>query len=88
MANRSITKKSPKTKPQNLNTLNDLINLNLSTLEQVIEGTVDYKSAALIFTGSRTAISGLKLGVEVIKLGINKIGDVEMLSGKEVPKIE
>ena len=88
MESKVTKKKNQKIRPHNLHTLNALINLNLSTLEQVIEGTVDYKSAALIFTGSRTAISGLKLGVEVIKLGINKIGDVKMLEGKEVPKTE
>lgn len=59
-----------------INNLNDLIRLNLDTLEDVMSGSIDNKKAALIFTGSRTVSSSLKLGLEAMKLGITEIGGV------------
>lgn len=68
-----------------IRTLEELISLNLNTLEQVVTNEIDNKKAALIFTGSRTVTSALKLGVEAMKLGMNKIagmptGDAKKLS--------
>ena len=82
MAKDSNSKKDGNGDKLALNTLDDLIRLNLSTLEDVVNGDIDNKTAALIFTGSRTAIGGLKLGVEVMKLGIKKVGGIGLLSDK------
>ena len=56
-----------------IKTLEDLITLNLKTLEQVVDGIIDNRRAQLIFTGSRTVSSTLKLGIEAMKLGLGKI---------------
>lgn len=64
--------------------MDDLVSLNLRTLEDVMNGDIDNKTASLVFTGSRTAIGGLKLGVEVMKLGIQKVGGVTMPSTKNL----
>lgn len=61
-----------------IKTLEDLINLNLSTLEDVINEDIDNKKAALIFTGSRTVTSSLKLGLESMKLGIRNISGISV----------
>lgn len=59
-----------------LETLEDLINLNLNTLKNVVSGDIDHRKAALIFTGSRTVTSSLKLGIEAMKLGLKDISGV------------
>ena len=70
MAKQPTNEKSRNTvKRVSVRSLEDLINLNLQTLEDVVSGEVDNKKAALIFTGSRTVTSSLKLGIEAMKLG-------------------
>lgn len=54
------------------------MNLNLNTLEKVVAGEIDNRKAQLIFTGSRTVTSTLKLGIEAMKLGVKKIGGVQI----------
>jgi len=56
-----------------IKTLEDLLNLNLNTLEEVVNGQIDNRKAALIFTGSRTVTSSLKVGLEAMKLGLVKV---------------
>lgn len=74
MATKNINIESGKTvKKASIKSLEDLINLNLRTLEGVVDGDVDNKKAALIFTGSRTVTASLKLGLESIKLGMKSI---------------
>ena len=68
-----------------INSLEDLVRLNLNTLQGVIDETIDNKKAALIFTGSRTVTGSLKLGIEALKLGMNRIGGVDV--GKGIRKI-
>jgi len=56
-----------------INTLEDLIRLNLNTLEDVISEEIDNRKAALIFTGSRTVAAAFKLGLEAVKLGLKQV---------------
>jgi len=63
-------------KIRGIKSLNDLVRLNLETLEGVENETEDFKKAALIFTGSRTVTGALKIGIEAMKLGIKNIGGV------------
>ena len=65
-------------------TLEELITLNLSTLEDVVSGEIDNKKAALIFTGSRTVIGSLKLGLEAMKLGMTRISGVPIGDNKQL----
>lgn len=73
-------------------TLEDLVELNLGTLNGVINETIDNKKAGLIFTGSRTVCVALKLGIEAMKLGLRQVGGVEIGDGSRVaesaPQIE
>ena len=69
---RNVTEKT------SIKSLEDLINLNLRTLEDVIGGDIDNKKAALIFTGSRTVTSSLKLGLESMKLGLKNVGGLSI----------
>ena len=64
-----------------VNSLGDLINLNLRTLESVNDGLIDNRKAALIFTGSRTVTAGLKVGVEAMRLGMSNVAGLPMLVG-------
>jgi len=64
-----------------LRTLEDLIGLNLKTLEGVVNETMDNKKAALIFTGSRTVTGTLKLGLEAMKLGMGSVAGVDVNKG-------
>lgn len=59
-----------------IDSLESLIQLNLKTLEEVVSGTIDNRKAALIFTGSRTVTSELKVGIEAMKLGMTSISGV------------
>lgn len=76
-------RKSDKNNHENtkLESLRDLLFLNLRTLENVRDGEINNKKAALIFTGSRTVTGVLKLGVEASKLGLSMIGGVDVNSG-------
>lgn len=65
-------------------TLEDLVELNLSTLNGVIDEEIDNKKAGLIFTGSRTVCVALKLGIEAMKLGLRQVGGVEIGDGSRV----
>jgi hypothetical protein len=66
--------------------LEDLIRLNISTLEGIVNEDMDHKKAALIFTGSRTITGALKLGLEAMKLGMKQVGGVDMNKGlKKLP---
>ncbi len=56
-----------------IKSLEDLICLNLNTLEDVVGGGIDNRKAAMIFTGSRTVTTALKLGIEAMKLGMAQI---------------
>jgi hypothetical protein len=69
-----------------IGSLEDLINLNLNTLGDVINNTIDNKKAALIFTGSRTVTSALKLGIEAMKLGLGNIAGLPMGEKPELIK--
>lgn len=69
-----------------INTLEDLIRLELDTLEGVINETTDNKKAALLFTGARTVTATLKLGLEARKLGMGHVAGVDV--GKGVKTIE
>ena len=64
-----------------IRTLEDLVNLNLDTLNGVVNETMDNKKAGLIFTGSRTVCVTLKLGIEAMKLGLRTVGGVAMGDG-------
>ena len=61
-----------------INSLEDLINVNLRTLENVVNETDDNRKAAVIFTGSRTITGILKLGLEATKAGLVQIGGVRL----------
>jgi hypothetical protein len=67
-----------------INNLNDLVRLNLNTLEDVMAGDIDNKKAAIVFTGSRTVTAALKLGLEAMKLGIVEVGGVGMGTHKRI----
>jgi len=72
-----------------IRSLEDLIDLNLSTLEDVVAGTIDNRKASLIFTGSRTVSSALKLGIEAMKLGLREIagiplGQLKVVNGEKI----
>ena len=74
-------KDGDKGEPVEIKTLADLVNLNLTTLSSVVNAQVDYKQAALIFTGSRTVTATLKLGIEASKLGLVQIAGMNMAPG-------
>jgi endonuclease III len=61
-----------------IRTLEDLIKLNLETINGVVNETIDNRKASLIFTGSRTVTSSMKLGIEALKLGLKSIGGIGM----------
>lgn len=67
------TENNQKTGQIRIKSLEDLINLNLSTLEKVINGGIDNRKAGLIFTGSRTVATAFKLGLEAMKLGMKQV---------------
>ena len=73
-----------KSKRISVRTLEDLINLNLTTLEDVVSGEIDTKKAGLIFTGSRTVTQSLKLGIEAMKLGMGKIAGMPLGDPKKL----
>lgn len=68
-----------------INNLNDLVRLNLNTLEDVVNGDGDLKRAQLIFTGSRTITGAMKVGIEAMKLGFKQIGGIDV---GDVKKLE
>ena len=68
-----------------IDSLEALINLNLRTLEQVIDNSIDNKKAALIFTGSRTVTSTLKVGLEAMKLGLAEVSGVSVSDNERLP---
>jgi len=69
-------------------TLEDLVELNLGTLNGVISETIDNKKAGLIFTGSRTVCVALKLGIEAMRLGLRQVGGMQMGDGSNRNMIE
>lgn len=70
-----------------IKTLTDLVNLNLTTLEEVVSGETDNRKAGVIFTGSRTITGALKLGLEAAKLGIVDVGGIVMTDLKQIPDL-
>ena len=70
------TKKANKVKTTQIRSLADLVRENITALEGVIDGRMDNRKAAVIFTGSRTITGALKLGLEAAKLGLPQIGGV------------
>lgn len=70
-----------------IKSLEDLIRLNLDTLESVVIGEIDNRKAQLIFTGSRTISSTFKLGLEAIKIGMKNVAGLPVRSsGKLIKK--
>lgn len=67
---------SEENKGVSIKSLNDLVALNLETLGQVVTGDIDNRKAQLIFTGSRTITSSLKVGIEAMKLGLAKVSGI------------
>ena len=61
-----------------IESLEDLINLNLRTLENVVNDQIDNRKAGLIFTGSRTVAASFKLGVEAVKLGMSQVAGLNV----------
>lgn len=79
------TQVGQKSREVQLDTLSDLIQLNKETLKGVVEGTIDNRKAALIFTGSRTITGQLKLAIEAVRLGIAILSGVPMGETKKLP---
>ncbi len=61
-----------------IETLNDLITLNLDVLSDVNDGRIDHRKASLIFTGSRTVTAGLKVGIDAMRLGLKDVGGMKV----------
>lgn len=61
-----------------LKSLGDILEMNLTTLEQVRDGKINHKKAALLFTGTRTAVGVLKLGIEASKMGLSMVGGLNV----------
>lgn len=61
-----------------INNLSDLIALEISTLEGVVNEETDLKKASVIFTGARTVTASLKVGLEAMKLGMKRVSGVDI----------
>ena len=76
------------TKKVRISSLEDLINLNLRTLEDVVNGDIDNRKAALMFTGSRTVAGSLKLALEAVKLGMGRLAGIDIGDSKRaIPQL-
>lgn len=67
-----------------IESLEDLIQGTLRTLEGVMNDTIDNRKASVIFAGARTATGELKMGLEAMRLGLKDVGGVKMGSFKKI----
>ncbi len=61
-----------------IRSLEDLVLVNISTLQGAFSGKLDNRRATVIFNGSRTITGIMKLGLEAKKLGLSEIGGIEI----------